>query len=116
MKQSVTEEREICDFCKINPASYKGCLSCGKAICYDCRKIHAKEYNFAVFFQGSDDGIYCLDCDTRLVEDGTNKLHTAYRRVARLRAEYKAWEVDFKARSDAAEKDVKNYQSDRGEK
>lgn len=106
MKKSITEEKELCDFCEVNEASYSKCLGCGKAICYDCKKIHAKEYNHAVYFQGSRDGLYCRECDTRLIAAKTDKVHKAYRRIEALRAESKAWDEDFKARGDAAEKDL----------
>lgn len=111
MKKTITEEREICDFCRKNDASYLHCMGCNKAICYDCRKIHAKEYPHAVYFGGSDDGLYCRECDTRLIAAGNDKQHSAFRCIERLRAESKAWGEEFKVRSDAAEKDLKKFRS-----
>ena len=116
MKKTITQEREICDFCDENDASYMRCMGCRKAMCYDCRKIHAKEYAHAVHFGGSEDGLYCLECDTRLITANNDKLHRAYRTVEALRAESKAWWEEFKVRSDKAEEAVKRYKSSDGVK
>lgn len=109
MKKTITEEREICDFCHINDASYLHCMGCDKAMCYECRKIHGKEYPRAVYFCGSADGLYCRACDARLITERSDKLHRAYRRIEALRAESKAWADEFKMRTDAAEADVEAF-------
>jgi hypothetical protein len=112
VKKAITEEREICDLCDRNNTAWLHCLSCKKAICYDCRNEGlAKEYPRAVYFGGSNDGLYCRDCDTRLITEGTDKLHRAYRRVEALRAESKAWNEDFQRRHTAVEKDIESYRS-----
>jgi hypothetical protein len=107
MKRTQTTEVEICDFCEEQQASsHTKCMGCGKAICYDCRKTRAKEYNHAVYFQGSGDGLYCLECDKRLTATG-DPLHAAYRVIGYLRDESKAWGEAFKVKIDKAEANLK---------
>lgn len=110
MKKTETVEKIICDFCEVNEAAYRPCMGCGKAICYDCRKTVAKEYNHAVYFQGSDDGLYCLECDIRLTATG-DPLHASYRVIGFLCDEMKGWGEDFKKRSDKAEANLKRLRA-----
>ncbi len=111
MKITRSMEVEICDLCQEQDASaYSKCMGCGKAICYDCKKTRAKEYNHAVYFQGSGDGLYCLECDKRLIGTG-DPLHAAYRVIGYLRDEANGWREDFKRRADIAEATLKRQQS-----
>lgn len=106
MKKVEQVENEYCDFCQVAPARYQHCMGCGKAICYDCVKIHAKEYRHSVYCSGSGDGLYCLECDARLASAG-NPLHTAYLVINYLRAEARGWSADFEERAKRAEANVK---------
>ena len=110
MKRIEQVERKICDFCQDNEASYSACMGCGKDICYDCKKIHAKEYSHAVDFQGSGDGLYRLECDKRLTATG-DPLHAAYRVIGFLRDEARGWSEDFNKRADKAEATLKRLSS-----
>lgn len=112
MKKSVTEERTVCDFCKVNDAAYSKCTGCGKDICYECKTIHAISYDHAVYFQGSGDGLYCVECDRRL-RAAQDPLHMAYEHVKALRNEMVGWGENFKKRSDAAEAKLKRLQTAR---
>ena len=108
MKQRVTVEQIKCDLCSKKEAWNK-CLGCGIDICYDCRKMKVKEYSHAVYFGGSEDGIYCFECDARLRKSG-DKLHAAYLVIERLRNEQNGWYANFKKRVDKAEIDLKKIQ------
>lgn len=108
MKRTQTVEATICDFCQKEPAYYK-CKGCGKDIGFKCKPIHAKEYAHAVYFGGSDDGLYCLECDKRLTAIG-DPLHAAYRVIGFLRDESRGWSEDFKKRADKAEANLKRLQ------
>lgn len=91
----------ICDFCG-SDTCYKSCDGCGKDICYNCRKNHAVEYSHAIFFSGSGDGLFCLQCDA--APPVTVKLlHSAFRQIADLQKERRAWEESFKLRANEAE-------------
>ena len=105
-------ETHICDFCKVNKAyEFNSCLRCGKDICYDCSKTHAKEYSHGVYVGGSGDGQYCNDCDAILTRTREDDLHNAYRLIKSLRDEQEAWYSDFNKRSDKAEAILKKLQS-----
>lgn len=111
MKRTETIERTICDVCKVNPAwDHRGCMNCGKHMCSDCEKTHQIVYPRAIFFQSSEDGRYCTDCNTQLIAN-PSPLFTAYRLVAAQRAEYKAWMAEFEPRNKAAEKRVEELKA-----
>lgn len=112
MKRVEQVETEYCDICESGTAGYLHCMGCGKAICFECRQTRAKEYPHAVFFSGSCDGLYCMECDARLAKNG-DQLHAAYRQIERLRDENRGWAEDFKKRSDTAEERVKALQPKR---
>lgn len=100
MKKTVTEERTFCDVC--GQPAWRACQKCGKDLCYDCRKTAAKEYQHGVYFSGSKDGLYCLECDAALMRQADPK-HLAYRRIEALRNEAKGWGSDFEKRKKEAE-------------
>jgi hypothetical protein len=114
MKKTKTVETIVCDVCETRGA-YKTCLGgCGKYICWECKSEgRAKEYAHAVYFSGSGDGTYCLECDKRLTAEG-QPLHAAYRVVGHLRDEMKRWGDDFKIRADKAEANLKRLRADNG--
>lgn len=115
MKTIVEEEKHLCDVCKKNEAySWTACLGCGKDICYECRKIHAKEYTHATWASGSGDGVYCNQCDERLRKDGTDKLYNAYAVIKSLRDESKGWGDAFEIRRKSAEAALNALQRRRG--
>lgn len=108
MKRTVEKVVEICDFCQEQEAwsvSYK-CRSCGKVACYDCGKRVGTEFPHAVFFSGSDDGFYCVPCQTA-PSPASAPLLRAYREIQAIRAHFKAREVEDKTRIDAAEGEVR---------
>lgn len=96
----------VCDGCGKDCDYATKCLGCGKAFCYECRKIAGVEYTHAVYFSGSGDGFYCNPCDARLSTNG-NALHSAYRAIKRLRDEAKAWGADFDGRIKESEDRLK---------
>jgi len=104
MKKVVTEpvEKINCDFCGGEAYEWNHCLNCGKHLCYDCIKTFGKKYSHGVYISGSGDGLYCKECDARLI--GTNNpLHTAYRAIDSLSNEYRAWSENFEKRRTTAE-------------
>jgi len=93
----------ICDVCgKLCGCGFK-CLICGKDVCFECKDSNMQTFNFAVGFTGSDDGEYCNECLSKPIPSEHIDLLNAYRAIANLRNEYKAWDRDFTARSKAAE-------------
>ena len=106
MKKQITIEQSFCDVCGNKSSGYSQCISCGKDLCYDCKKTHAIEYAHAVHFQGSGDGLYCLDCDAKLLA-ANDKKHAAYLKIRQLRNEEMGWYNDFRVRVEQAEKALK---------
>ena len=100
MKREITREQDFCDICGKESMSWSVCMGCKKNICYDCQKTHAKKYRHGVNISGSGDGLYCLECDSKI---DTPKLR-AYRQIEALRQEADAFYEDFKNRSKIAEK------------
>jgi len=100
LKREITVMQDFCDFCGDISNHWSVCMECSKNICYDCQKTHAKKYRHGVNISGSGDGLYCLDCDSKL---DTPKLR-AYRQIEALRQEADAFYEDFKNRSKIAEK------------
>lgn len=100
-----------CDFCgKVEPYHMSDCRRCHRHVCYECKRAGAAvEYTARVYSGGSEDGVYCNDCDAALrASPGTDKAHQAYRRIASLRHEYDGWHSDFNGRREAAEKALEN--------
>ena len=112
MKKDVLVTKHFCDVCGAESESWNCCDHCAKDFCYDCRKKHMVEYTHSVFFSGSSDGRYCLECDNTLAHNG-DKRHAAYKVVESLKRENKGFYVDFKERAEAAEKAVKSFSSKR---
>lgn len=112
MKKQVTVDQCFCDFCGKEASGYSKCLSCGKDVCYDCQKTKVKEYRHAINVMGSGDGLYCLECNDKLLGNG-DKLHSAYCKIESLRNEAKAWSEDFRKRSSDAENALKALVPDR---
>lgn len=102
LKKTEQIENVYCDFCEKNPAPYSECMGCGKAICYECRKTNAQEYNHGVNVGGSGDGVYCNECDMRLRKTG-DKLHAAYLAIRSLQNEQRGFYENFQMRSKTAE-------------
>ena len=104
MKKTVQKEVEFCDFCG-KEAGYYHCLKCGKDFCFDCQKAKAATYRHSVRSEGSMDGIYCHDCNNKIMAgdgDGEN-LFMAYLGIANLSKEYKIFTESFNPRRIAAE-------------
>ncbi|MFA6064002.1 MAG: hypothetical protein WC736_15545 [Gallionella sp.] len=106
MKKKEMVERIGCDFCGGEAHALDRCLLCGQDICWDCKKTKAREYHHAVYFSGSGDGTYCLDCDAKL-RKSNDPLHSAYRAIEGLRNEYQGWVEDFDKRKKEAEARLK---------
>jgi len=102
MKKEVMVEKTFCDVCGKEASGYQKCMSCGKDLCYDCYKTSAVGYTHGVHFGGSGDGIYCLECDEKLLKSG-DKLHAAYRVIKSLRNEVSGFYADFEKRAKEAE-------------
>lgn len=107
MEKEETTTRHFCDFC--GQSSYNKCLGCGKDICWRCGEegILAKKYPHAVHFSGSEDGVYCNECDRKLTDKPVNALHVAYRKIQALRDEYKGWYQAFDKKATEAEQQLK---------
>lgn len=101
-----------CDICATDKNVYRRCLNCCQDMCFDCFKIHGVKYSHSVNFSGSDDGEYCLKCDIALSKSG-DELHSAYLKVAALRAEEDGWYADFKERCKMAESRIKELRNER---
>ena len=110
MKKTIEKETHFCDSCGKEEGQYiYTCDECGKELCFDCRKTQAKEYPHSVSCSGSGDGLYCVECDAKLLKAGTNKRHQAFRGIERLRLESRAFYEDFKNRCEVAEKLVQSH-------
>lgn len=105
MKKTIEKEVEFCDACEAEGYT-TACLCCGKEFCYDCRKTNGVEYSHSVHCQGSGDGFYCTECDSKLKKSGADKLHRAYLKIQDLRAEEKRFWEEFKKKADLAEAEV----------
>jgi hypothetical protein len=99
MTKTKMTEYKVCDICKEGNAYHK-CLSCGKDICYDCKKEWSKEYIHSLFFSGSDDGLYCNECDQKLSITWEDKLHNAYVEMEALKQKYNIQYGKTKTESD----------------
>jgi hypothetical protein len=112
MQKQVMITKRICDFCK-KEETYDKCLSCGKDICYKCQKTEAKIYQFALNFKGSEDGIYCNDCDTKLKNQidssDIKSQHTSYLILKNLADKYNCLLDKLKLESDEAESTIKYW-------
>ena len=106
MKKKVMREVHSCDNCgKIQEWAMDKCLSCGVEHCHDCMEKMGVEYPHAVGFQGSDDGYFCNACDAN--PKASVELLAAYRAIAALSKEQKAFNADFDKRRKAAEERLK---------
>ena len=106
MKKIIQKEVQFCDQC--GKETYCGaCLCCGIEHCYECREIHGVEYPHAIYFSGSGNGYYCKSCNAKLAKQNSDVLYNAYLAIAVLRREAERWSLDFKARSDKAESNLK---------
>lgn len=104
MKKTVTREVNFCDKCNAEQTyGIDACLCCGVEHCYECKKTEGRKYSHGVNVIGSGDGYYCNACDTKLDGEGSDGRYEAYRRIASLRTEAKAWCEDFEIRRKAAE-------------
>ena len=106
MKTSKTIESHVCDFCKQSDQCYDKCVTCGKDVCYDCKKVAGVEYPHSVCCSGSGDGFYCHECDAK---DSTS-LHAAYVAIRSLRLEAESFYRGYRERSEKAELRLKELQ------
>ena len=94
MKESIVVEREFCDIC--GEASFYKCLGCKKDLCFE----HGRNtevaiiYPHSLFYDGSKDGAYCVDCDEKFRKDPSGELWgtilwNLYLDMAELRSQYK---------------------------
>lgn len=109
MKKTITKETHICDQCGKEESYINACVCCGKELCCECWQKHGMKYNHSVYYQGSGDGYYCNQCDKKLISNGKDKRHAAYRSVMALRKELEIWCADFKKRQEEADNAVKFY-------
>ncbi len=112
MARVVRREVEItlCDGCNKDVDYPRPCLRCGKAYCYECSKACTVEYAHAVSFSGSGDGRYCVPCDTFL-QSNPQPLHSAYLRIANLRAQQKRMYDEWEATAKLAEASLRSIQA-----
>ena len=110
MKILAQRETHSCDCCGRQEDYVATCMRCGKEHCYTCRKTEGVEYSHGVYVTGTGDGYYCVECDAALTLKGDNARHKAYRRVASLRLEAKAWDAEFERRRVEAEKSLEALQ------
>lgn len=103
MKQTVQIEVHCCDACSAQQDYVSTCINCGAEHCFECRAKEGKKYSKGVYVSGSGDGYYCNKCDAELTKSGADERHAAYRSVASLRHEAKAWSADFERRMKVAE-------------
>ncbi len=102
MKKKVIIEQSFCDICGKEASGYQSCAVCGKEFCYECVKVEAVEYKHGVYFSGSGDGLYCLQCDSDASKNG-DTLHLAYRKIQALKHESIGIGKDFDLRRTEAE-------------
>lgn len=102
MKKTELKETTYCDHCG-KEGYVTSCIKCETEHCWECRKLHGKEYNHGVFVCGSGDGYYCNKCDAELTRTGLDKMHAAYRVIALLAQESRDWNKEFDLRVKAAE-------------
>ncbi len=107
MKVEKTVTMDICDICKGDSYKWNECFSCVKNICYKCKDNVAHEYKHGIYVSGSENGLYCNECDTRLRESNNNRKHKAYRAVESLRREAEGWNRDFDLRCKKVEEELK---------
>lgn len=106
-------EVKICDGCEKDDAHYE-CLRCSKAFCYDCMKIHGKEYPYAVGSGGSNEGEYCNECVAILERNGDDPLFNAYRRASKLRAKTTSFYEGISALDKANQARIKELRAEKG--
>lgn len=106
MKKTVMKEVTLCDCCQ-KEGYLTACINCKVEHCHDCTKTEGKTYVQAINYGGTGDGYYCKNCDIELMNVRNNPRHAAYRKIASLRNEAKAWSDDFRARADEAENELK---------
>lgn len=112
MNKTVEKTVTFCDSCECEVGYSHKCACCGIEMCYDCAKKKMVKYTHSVWFQGSDDGEYCLKCDSVLTESQNDALHNAYVKIRNLRNEQKAWGDDFKNRAEAVGKEVETLRKE----
>jgi hypothetical protein len=112
MKKKINKEVILCDSCEKEVDYAQRCDCCGIELCYECGVDMMVDYSHSVYCSGSSDGKYCHSCDTKLSKSRENKLHNAYVKIRSLRNEQEAWYIDFKKRSDNAEKNAKELRAE----
>ncbi len=104
-------EVKVCDFCDKDENAREECLSCGKHICYNCKKTAGRVFHHAVYFSGSGDGFFCNQCIAEKPKNPkVEKLLNAYLRIAALRTETELQCTALKERIDKAEAALKELQ------
>lgn len=99
-----------CDFCCSEEDCYSKCLTCGKDVCYECKKTVGVSYEHSVFWGGSGDGFYCYACDAIT----KSKIHTAYRLIRALRLEGQGFNAEFSLKAKEANKYVEQLLKEAG--
>lgn len=105
VKKMVSVEVKSCDFCGKGDC-YCQCMSCGKDICYDCKKRQALELPHSVYCIGSGDGEYCSQCAAD-PEVQRTPLFRSYQSIRSLRDELEGFQQRFEARRKVAEEECK---------
>lgn len=105
MKKVIDKEVHFCDKCGKEMEYPSNCMGCNKEYCYDCSKTEFVRYSHAIFFQGSGDGKFCIECNAT-PPDRLVKLMVLYRKIKALTAEYNEWWKDFELRHKAVEKEL----------
>ena len=104
---------KCCDVCE--KEAFDTCLSCGKDFCISHAKTMGIEYHHSLNFSGSDDGFFCKECDIELSNDNSHplyRLHEAYKDIAHLRNEGKAWYKTFEKRGQEAEECLRYWRKE----
>jgi hypothetical protein len=113
-QKKVTKTVMVCDQCGKEDAYYK-CRVCGGDFCYECHKSYCIEYQKQVYFNSSDDGLYCPACDAKAAKRG-DLVRKAFLAVKQLRDERAALNAEFEKRREAAEKHLEKLLKEAGEK
>jgi hypothetical protein len=86
MTREKTVTVTICDGCGVDCDYPHTCIECGKNFCYECSRTKATEYQHAVHFRGSDDGLFCHPCEEKLMNRPT-PIFAAFLKIKNLRSE-----------------------------
>ena len=115
MKKTIQVEAIVCDKCGDGRDLHScySCLNCGMDMCYGCLEKYGIKYSYAVYFSGSGDGYYCINCDNKLKTSGKDELWNAYFRIHLLKKKSERFGKNFQFLAKQAEKDVEKIKNER---